>query len=245
MKKIKLVGVTLALFCTLSMAACGSTQNGQETQSEPPAYSQGEMSGGNKDADAGKGKEELPGNLGDIEAEAILGGSVAEFQDGSFQVIPMETDAETTKLAASGMESTLESTTVSYGDDCTFHIANINRTTGAVEFEAAVSSVGVVDAVGRVWEWLDELITRAEHATNADYHVSVAWGWDKKSPLNTGEKSYDVGNIYQYYAYSLAALFAGGYWGDGAYCGARAVNCSIYPWYVNTLIGARGACDSL
>ena len=60
--------------------------------------------------------------------------------------------------------------------------------------------------VGRVWEWLDELITRAEHATNADYHASVAWGWDKKSPLNTGEKSYDVGNIYQYYAYSLAAL---------------------------------------
>lgn len=43
MKKIKLVGVTLALFCTLSMAACGSTQNGQETQSEPPAYSQGEI----------------------------------------------------------------------------------------------------------------------------------------------------------------------------------------------------------
>ena len=52
MKKIKLVGVTLALFCTLSMAACGSTQTGQETQSESPAYSQGEMPGGNKDADA-------------------------------------------------------------------------------------------------------------------------------------------------------------------------------------------------
>ena len=63
MKKIKLVGVTLALFCTLSMAACGSTQTGQETQSESPAYSQGEMPGGNKDADAEKGKEELPGNL--------------------------------------------------------------------------------------------------------------------------------------------------------------------------------------
>ena len=109
----------------------------------------------------------------------------------------------------------------------------------------AVSSVGVVDAVGRVWEWLDELITRAEHATNADYHASVAWGWDKKSPLNTGEKSYDVGNIYQYYAYSLAALIAGGYWSTGASCGARAVHCDIYPWNVNTIIGARGACDSL
>ena len=109
-------------------------------QSEPPAYSQGEMPGGNKDADAEKGKEELPGNLDDIEAEAILGGSVAEFQNGSFQVVPMEADAQTTKLAASGMESTLESITVSYGDDCTFHIANINSATGAVEFEAATSS---------------------------------------------------------------------------------------------------------
>lgn len=109
----------------------------------------------------------------------------------------------------------------------------------------AVSSVGVVDAVGRVWEWLDELITRAEHATNADYHASVAWGWDKKSPLNTGEKSYDVGNIYQYYAYSLAALIAGGRWADGAICGARAVGCSDCPWRVGTAVGARGACDSL
>ena len=109
----------------------------------------------------------------------------------------------------------------------------------------AVSSVGVVDAVGRVWEWLDELITRAEHATNADYHASVAWGWDKKSPLNTGEKSYDVGNIYQYYAYSLAALIAGGYWDNGASCGARAVNCDFYPWGVDAAVGARGACDSL
>lgn len=109
----------------------------------------------------------------------------------------------------------------------------------------AVSSVGVVDAVGRVWEWLDELITRAEHATNADYHASVAWGWDKKSPLNTGEKSYDVGNIYQYYAYSLAALVAGGSWSNGASCGARAVGCNYCPWDVTAYVGARGACDSL
>lgn len=79
----------------------------------------------------------------------------------------------------------------------------------------------------------------------AEYHASVAWGWDKKSPLNTGEKSYDVGNIYQYYAYSLAALGAGGRWNDGANCGARAVICYAYPWIVYSSIGARGACDSL
>ena len=109
----------------------------------------------------------------------------------------------------------------------------------------AVSAVGCVDAVGRVWEWLNDLITRAEHATNTEYHPTVAWGWDKKSPLKDNATKYDVGNIYQYYAYSLAALVAGGGWNDGANAGARAVNCYYYPWIVVTSIGARGACDSL
>ena len=102
-----------------------------------------------------------------------------------------------------------------------------------------------MDAVGRVWEWLDELITRAEHAKNTTYHASEAWGWDLTTPLKTGEKSYDVGNIYQYYYASLAALIAGGNWNNGVQDGARAVNCNNYPWNVNTNIGARGACDSL
>ena len=38
------------------------------------------------------------------------------------------------------MESGMESTTVSYGEDCTFQIANINSSTGAVELEAATAS---------------------------------------------------------------------------------------------------------
>ena len=42
---------------------------------------------------------------------------------------------------------------------------------------------------------------------------------------------------------ALAALIAGGNWNNGAYAGARAVNCNNYPWNVNTNIGARGACD--
>lgn len=116
-------------------------------------------------------------------------------------------------------------------------------TTGSVV--NAVSAVGCVDAVGRVWEWLNDLITRAEHATNAEYHPTAAWGWDKKSPLRDNATKYDVGNIYQYYAYSLAALFAGGYWHDGVHAGARAVSCSHCPWNVDTRIGVRGACDSM
>ena len=116
-------------------------------------------------------------------------------------------------------------------------------TTGSVV--NAVSAVGCVDAVGRVWEWLNDLITRAEHATNAEYHPTAAWGWDKKSPLRDNATKYDVGNIYQYYAYSLAALVAGGNWHDGVLAGARAVYCSGYPWSVNTAVGVRGACDSM
>lgn len=116
-------------------------------------------------------------------------------------------------------------------------------TTGSVV--NAVSAVGCVDAVGRVWEWLNDLITRAEHATNADYHPTAAWGWDKKSPLRDNATKYDVGNIYQYYAYSLAALIAGGRWNFGVSAGARAVYCSHCPWDVHTTLGVRGACDSM
>lgn len=116
-------------------------------------------------------------------------------------------------------------------------------TTGSVV--NAVSAVGCVDAVGRVWEWLNDLITRAEHATNTEFHPTVAWGWDKKSPLRDNATKYDVGNIYQYYAYSLAALLAGGHWDDGVHAGARAVICSYYPWDVSTNVGVRGACDSM
>lgn len=116
-------------------------------------------------------------------------------------------------------------------------------TTGSVV--NAVSAVGCVDAVGSVWEWLNDLITRAEHATNATYHASEAWGWDLTSPLKTGATQYDVGNIYQYYYASLAALVAGGGWSSGADAGARAVDCGDCPWYVSTGIGVRGACDSM
>lgn len=116
-------------------------------------------------------------------------------------------------------------------------------TTGSVV--NAVSAVGCVDAVGRVWEWLNDLITRAEHALNVDYHPAAAWGWDKKSPLRDAGTKYDVGNIYQYYYASLAALIAGGAWSSGVYAGARAVNCYYYPWYVSTDVGVRGACDSM
>ena len=65
------------------------------------------------------------------------------------------------------------------------------------------------------------------------------------SPLRDAATKYDVGNIYQYYANSLAALIAGGDWDSAANAGARCVNCSDYPWSVFTNVGVRGACDSM
>ena len=42
--------------------------------------------------------------------------------------------------AADGMESSMESTTVSYDENCIFQIANINSSTGTVELEGATAS---------------------------------------------------------------------------------------------------------
>lgn len=117
-------------------------------------------------------------------------------------------------------------------------------TTGNVA--RAVSAVGVRDAVGNVWEWLDEIVTRAAHATSATYHAKEVWDWDITTPLLTGEDA-DIssGNIYQYYAFSIAPLIAGGHWERGITAGTRAVSCGNYPWHVDTPVGARGVCDSL
>lgn len=128
----------------------------------------------------------------------------------------------------------------------------------------AVSSIGCRDAVGNVWEWLNELITRAEHSKitgsgtfsasdggragkaytngNGHYHATNngVWNWDTFSPFGDG-----YGNIYQYNDYSLVALLGGGNWRDGVRAGARAVYLGNYPWSVSAHVGARGACDSL
>lgn len=109
----------------------------------------------------------------------------------------------------------------------------------------AVSSIGCRDCVGNVWEWLNELITRAEHSkVSGNGHESTTadgkWGWDTTSPFGDG-----YGNIYQYNDYSLVALLGGGRWADGVRTGARAVYLSNYPWRVAAHFGARCACDSL
>lgn len=158
------------------------------------------------------------------------------------------------RLARSGkrMPDYSEFCAYAFGSPQGLHDTNTNAWTAATNTGRgktgsvvnAVSAVGCVDAVGCAWEWLDEFATRAEHLTN-ESHTSQAWGWDSVRTLKTGEKDYDVGNIYQFYASSLAALISGGSWSNGTHAGARTVMCEDFPGHVAAGIGVRGVCGSM
>jgi hypothetical protein len=98
------------------------------------------------------------------------------------------------------------------------------------------SLLNVRDCVGNVWEWLADLSNR---------HDSTAWAY--QNVLDAGElaASSDFGQAYLPNNVGMVAYIAGGYWADGVLAGARAVHVGAYPWYVNTSVGCRFACDSL
>ena len=138
MKHMKLVMVTGVLIFVLFLAGCGNSKGEQAADSGTSVNSQSENQAGDTGASDDGGENST--NLDNLVETASLRGSVADFQDGSFQVVPDQDDGQIAKSAAEGMESGMESTTVSYGEDCTFQIANINSSTGAVELEAATAS---------------------------------------------------------------------------------------------------------
>ena len=127
MKRLKFTKAILILVCTASLAGCGNIQ--KDTGTDAPSYSQNPEGGQSTDTSN--------------EAQALLDsaalvGSVTDFQEGSFQVMADQTkdNGQTAVGAAPGMEST----TVSYGEDCVFQIANIDINTQAVNLEDASSS---------------------------------------------------------------------------------------------------------
>lgn len=137
MNHMKVTTMTLTFICALLLAGCGSSGSGQAAHNEPSSYSQNENQSDGENANA---SDDTSTNLDTLLETASLRGSVADFQDGSFQVVPDQDDGQMIIAAADGMESGMESTTVSYGEDCTFQIANIDSSTGAVELEAATAS---------------------------------------------------------------------------------------------------------
>ena len=133
MKRLKFTKAILIFVCTASLAGCGNIQ--KDTGTDAPSYSQNPEGGQSTDTSN--------------EAQALLDsaalvGSVTDFQEGSFQVMADQTkdNGQTAVGVAPGMESEsgMESTTVSYGEDCVFQIANIDINTQAVNLKNASSS---------------------------------------------------------------------------------------------------------
>jgi hypothetical protein len=111
---------------------------------------------------------------------------------------------------------------------------NVNASTGAYVSAGgikpyAVSAYNLVDAVGNVWEWTDELTIRQD---------SASWAW--QDVLGA-----DKGKAFLPNAAGAAAFVCGGYWNIGVLCGSRAVGLPDHPWSVHTGIGSRLACDKL
>jgi formylglycine-generating enzyme required for sulfatase activity len=111
----------------------------------------------------------------------------------------------------------------------------VNTSTGAFDGASgvkpyAISAMNCVDAIGNVYEWLDDLSYRQDGA-------SPGWTW--RDVLGSGK-----GQAYLYNDVGLVALIAGGNWDNGLRAGARTVNANGYPWDVATAIGVRLACDA-
>jgi hypothetical protein len=94
----------------------------------------------------------------------------------------------------------------------------------------AISAHNLVDAIGNVWEWVND--------TSIFDGGSTTWAW--QDVLGT-----DKGQLYANITTGLHAFICGGAWGNGVNCGGRAVHLDHYPWLVYTGIGSRLACDKL
>lgn len=108
--------------------------------------------------------------------------------------------------------------------------ANGNYVEGGGVKPFAVSALNIVDAVGNVYEWLDEQTYREDGG-------AAGWAW--RDVLGTGK-----GQAYLYKDNALVSLIAGGSWDNGVRAGTRSVHANNYPWYVGTGAGVRLACDA-
>lgn len=103
----------------------------------------------------------------------------------------------------------------------------VNSSTGVYDASTgikpyAISAFNLVDCVGNVYEWLDEIIG------------SPGAAWVDGPGLGMGDT---YGTPY--------AILAGGNWLDGVHAGARCVNSIDTPWNVDAAVGCRLACDAL
>ena len=86
-----------------------------------------------------------------------------------------------------------------------------------------ISNIGVEDACGVEWQWLDE------HATMWEDAVTAGW-YDLPG---------DKGQLYRVAKTNDVQLIAGGYWDNGVNCGSRGRSTNSSRWNASSFIGCR------
>ena len=105
----------------------------------------------------------------------------------------------------------------------------------------AVSMFNVVDAVGNLWEWLDDhydlgLENRAAYKSdivNVGKDAGFARGQMRSYVYGAGDSS------------SWRCFIGGGGFDSGSRCGSRALGSNASPWDANGHVGLRCVCDAL
>ncbi len=128
MKRLHFLKGMSLLLCAAALAGCAGLQSGSLVQTGDAGSGEGER---RTDSGSGfNGEDSEIGSQGDADAlldSALFEGSVLDFSEGSFQVLPIQTldGGSMAQSAAPGMENEEDAVTVLYGDDCTFQIADI------------------------------------------------------------------------------------------------------------------------
>ncbi|PWG62872.1 phage major tropism determinant [Spiribacter halobius] len=95
----------------------------------------------------------------------------------------------------------------------------------------AVSMFNVVDAVGNLWDWLDNQID-----------LGGTFAWDR-TVVDVGQDSaFARGEVYHA---GWRCFLGGGNFGEGVHAGARCLFLPANPWGANGGVGLRCVCDAL
>jgi formylglycine-generating enzyme required for sulfatase activity len=110
------------------------------------------------------------------------------------------------------------------------------------EFPQCVSSAGVLDMVGNVWEWVDESIAdgiyRDRLLPDAGYVSSVDQSGVAASVSEKPDSSFN-NDYFWIEKTGVRGMFRGGFWGLGDRVGLYAVNATVETSFVGAGVGFR------